>query len=68
MKELKEIQKMVMNEMKRLDDNDYMEENNKNEVARANALSQNATVFIKTVNATIRLEEMKKTYGVNFEE
>ena len=66
MKELKEIQKMVMNEMRRLDDNEYMKENN-NEVARANALSQNASVFIKTVNTSIRLEEIKRTYGVDFE-
>ena len=66
MKELKEIQKMVMNEMKRLDDNDYMKENNKNEVSRANALSQNATVFIKTINASIRLEEMKKNIWSKF--
>lgn len=66
MEELKEIQKMVMNEMKRLDDNDYMKDN-KDEIARANALSQNATVFVKTINTSIRLEEMKREYGVNFE-
>ena len=63
MNNLKEIQEMVMDEMKRLSDNDYMKDNGKDEIARANSLSQNATVYIKTINVKLRIQEMQKEYG-----
>lgn len=61
---LTEIQEMVMDEMKRLSDNEYMKDN-KDEIARANSLSQNATVYIKTINIQLRIQEMQKEYGKN---
>lgn len=64
---LKEIQKMTMDEMKRLNNDEHMKEYGKEEVARANALSQNATVYIKTINVTMRIEEMKQNYNITIE-
>ena len=52
------IQEMLMREMSRLDDNSYMLENGKDEVARSNALTNNATAFIKALNIQLRIKEV----------
>lgn len=52
------IQEMLMREMNRLDDNDYMSQNGKDEVARSNALTNNATAFIKAINIQLRVKEV----------
>lgn len=58
------IQEMLMRQMERLDDDDLMSANNKEEVARGNALSQSAVTFLKSVNVGIRVIEMaEKTNG-----
>lgn len=60
--ELKKIQKMLMNQMERLDNNETMKDNTI-EIARGNALSQNAVTYIKTVNVGLRIIEMQEKYG-----
>ena len=52
------IQEMLMREMNRLDDNEYMLNNGKDEVARSNALTNNATAFIKALNIQLRIKEV----------
>lgn len=51
------IQEMIMRELERLDDNDYMKSNGTVEVARSNALSNQATTYLKAVNLQIRIME-----------
>ena len=52
------IQEMLMKEMNRLDDNDYMAKYGKDEVLRSNALTNNATTFIKAINVQLRIKEV----------
>lgn len=54
------IQDFLMREMKRLDDNEHMKYNGKDEVARCNALSQSANTFIKSINLGLRVNEVAK--------
>ena len=54
------IQEMLMRQMKRLDNDDLMEDHCKDEVARGNAISQSANTFLKSVNVGIRVIEMSK--------
>lgn len=62
---LKQIQIMTLQQMERLSDNEYMESKGKEEIARANALSQNATTFIKTINIGLRITEMQEKFNIN---
>jgi len=52
------IQEMLMREMERLDDNEYMKNAGKEEVLRSNALTNNATAYIKSVNLSLRIMEV----------
>lgn len=52
-----EIQEMLMREMRRLDDDKTMEKDAITEIARSNALSNQATTYIKAVNTTLRVME-----------
>ena len=52
------IQEMLMREMKRLDDNELMKKDGANEIARSNALSHQATTYLKSVNLSIRIMEV----------
>lgn len=61
------MQSMLMRQMERLDDNNQMKNNGRDEIARANALSQNATTFIKTINVGLRITEMQLAYKINEE-
>ncbi len=58
-----EIQEMLMREMKRLDDDNLPDI--AEEVARGNAISQNATAFIKTVNVGFRIIETTEKLGIS---
>lgn len=49
------VQEMLMREMQRLDDNDYMKTNANDEIKRSNALSNQAQAYIKAVNTTLRV-------------
>ena len=59
---VKKIQKMLMKEMERLDDDDYMEENSYDEFRRSNALSNTAQSYIKAANLNVKVFEMKQRY------
>lgn len=59
------IQTIVMKQMERLNDNTYMQNEGKEEIARANALSQNATVFIKTINIGLRIIDMQQKFNIS---
>lgn len=54
-------QDMLYNEMKRLDDEQYMKENGKREIMRSGALSQSVSAYIKAVSIQIRVKEMCRT-------
>lgn len=55
-KELKKIQKKLINNLERLDKET---ENIEKEVARSNSISQLANTYIKSCNLIIRIEENK---------
>lgn len=59
------IQEMLMRQMERLDNDSLMSVNNKEEVARGNALSQNAVTFLKSVNVGIRVIEVSDKMNIN---
>lgn len=59
------IQEMLMNQMKRLDDDNLMNTKNKDEVARGNALSQSAVTFLKSVNVGLRVMEIAEKTNVS---
>ena len=58
------MQEMLMRQMERLDDNEQMKINGRDEVARGNALSQSASTFIKSVNVGMRVIEMSKKHSI----
>ena len=52
-----EIQEIVYNQLKRLDDNDTMRVIGAEEIARSNVISNNAQTFIKSVNMQLKIME-----------
>lgn len=62
---LNKIQDMLVRQMERLDNNKLMENNSQSEISRANALSQNAVTFLKSVNVGLRIIEVSKKYETN---
>ena len=52
-----DIQEILFNEMKRLNDEKYMNENGMAEISRSNALTNNALTYIKAINAQLRILE-----------
>ena len=61
------IQEMLMREMNRLDDNEYMASQGKDEVLRSNALTNNATAYIKAINVQLRIKEIAERNNVTTE-
>lgn len=60
-----EMQEMLFNQMKRLDVLDYKIGGDKTEeISRANALSNTAVTFLKSVNVGLRVIETSKKYDV----
>lgn len=59
------MQEMIMRQMKRLDDNEYMKSNALTEISRGNALSQSANTFLKSVNVGLRIIEVSKNYELS---
>ena len=62
--ELKRIQKILLNQMERLDDEEVMKERGKREIQRSGALSQSATSFIKSVTLQTKILELAGKYNV----
>jgi len=60
------IQEMLMREMIRLDEVDeHTGTNVQEEISRANALSQNAMTFIKTINIGLRIIEVSSKFELS---
>ena len=56
--ELKRVQKILLNQMNRLDDQEVMNHNGKREMQRSSAISQNASAYIKSVLTQIKILEL----------
>lgn len=54
------IQEMLLNQMKRLDDEEIMKNNSKREIMRSGALSQSASAYVKAVNISLKIKELSK--------
>lgn len=63
--EFKEIQKTLLNQMARLDNNKEMKENGKFEIQRSGAISQNASSFVKSVQTQIKILELSGKWNVD---
>ena len=50
-----EIQDTIFKQIKRLDDNAIMNNNGRDEIARANAISNASTSFIKSINVQLAI-------------
>lgn len=63
------MQEMLMRQMERLDNIDHTIGVDKGEeISRANALSQNAETFLKSVNVGLRIIEVAKKYETKKEQ
>lgn len=62
--ELKRIQKILLNQMERLDDEEVMKERGKREIMRSGALSQSAGAYIKSVIVQTKVLELSGKYNV----
>lgn len=62
--ELQRIQRILLNQMERLDDNDIMAERSKKEIMRSGALSQSAGAFIKSVQTQIKVLDLSDKFNV----
>ena len=52
-----DIQEIVFKQLKRLDDEEIMQERCAEEIARSNVISNNAQTFIKSINMQLRVLE-----------
>jgi len=64
---LLDIQEMLFNQMKRLDNKLPLKEM-QNEISRSNALSNNALTIIKSININIKLKELTSKYQTTQEQ
>lgn len=59
-----EVQEILFQEMKRLNEEEFLTSNNSNkEIARSTAIYNQATGFIKAVNTNINIMNMAKREG-----
>ena len=66
--ELKRVQKILLNQMERLDDEEIMKERGKREIQRSGVLSQSAIYFIKSVSLQAKILELAGKYNVEVED
>lgn len=59
---LLDIQEMIYNQMKRIDNDKMSLEELNSEISRSNAMTNNAMTFIKAVNVNIRINELAEKY------
>lgn len=57
-KDIKNIQNYLMNRLEKLNDDKYMKDNLKGEVARSNATANTALTYIKVVNLKLRVNSL----------
>ena len=65
--ELKRIQRILVNQMERLDDEQIMKERGKREIGRSGALSQSASAYIKSVATQMKIIELSGKYNVEMD-
>lgn len=58
MNEIKDIQTYLMNRLERLNDDEYMKNNLKNEVMRSNAVTNSALAYMKIKNLELRIKNL----------
>ncbi len=63
--ELKKVQKILLNQMNRLDDEKTMEHNSKREIMRSGAISQSACAYVKSVQTQIKILDLSSKYSSN---
>lgn len=61
--QLKQIQRILLNQMNRLDDDEIMKERSKKEIMRSGALSQSSSQYIKSVITQLKVLEMSGKYN-----
>ena len=66
--ELQRIQRILLNQMERLDNEDIMKERGNKEIKVSGALSQSACSYIKSVQTQIRVLDLSNKYGVKVNE
>lgn len=55
-KDIQSIQTYLMNRLEKLNDDNYMKENLKDEISRSNTVSNTALAYIKVVNLQLRID------------
>lgn len=65
--ELKRVQKILINQMDRLDDDEVMKESGKREIQRSGAISQSAVAFVKSIQTQTKILELSGKYNVEVE-
>lgn len=66
--ELQRIQRILLNQMERLDNEEIMKERGNKEIKVSGALSQSACSYIKSVQTQIRVLDLSNKYGVKVNE
>lgn len=60
-----EVQEMVLKQLKRLDDDNLMEESGAKEIERGNTISKNAKTFAQLVNLNIRITDFAEKQAMD---
>lgn len=55
-KDIQSIQTYLMNRLEKLNDDNYMKENLKDEISRSNTVSNTALAYIKVVDLQLRID------------
>ena len=66
--ELQRIQKILLNEMERLDNQEIMAERGNKEIKVSGALSKSATSYIKAVQTQIKVFDLSNKYNTKVSE
>lgn len=66
--ELKRVQKILLNQMGRLDDEEIMKERGKREIGRSGAISQSASAFVKSIQVQMKVLELTGKYNVEVDD
>lgn len=65
---LLDIQDILFKQLKEFEENDMSAEKLSLEISKANAISNVAITFIKTINLNIRVKEMAEKYSITEEQ
>lgn len=65
---IRKMQSILTRELERLDDNNYMNTNRKEEIQRSSAISQSANTILKTIATDMKIMRMAEQMGVTANE